>query len=393
MNSRLKELYSVVERESCIRWIEEVFKDSVCNLNDEISFGFGIASLVFWGVAEIPQIITNYRNKSAVGVSLAFLSSWIIGDIFNLVGCILEPATLPTQLYTAVLYTTVTIVLALQCIYYNHLIQWRKRKHNEPNRVKEETEPLQPNLEDQRAQTNAPVEVPRRREFYVMSPRSLAGSDTPPTQYYIKARSGPPGFEHRTDSSSDEEEEEDEESDKSDSKSNIPTASNIAATLPRSIPRPVRYGTFLTASANLPHLGRAIRGVRGIEFPRRSLLQQEIHENAYGQWLGWFMAAIYMGGRVPQIWLNIKRGSVEGLDPFMFVFALIANATYVGSILARNSEWSAIKANMPWLLDAIVCVLLDLFIILQYIFYKYIKRDGREDAGEYYYVEAKETYF
>mgnify|MGYP001206401947 FL=1 len=86
------------------------------------------------------------------------------------------------------------------------------------------------------------------------------------------------------------------------------------------------------------------------------------------------MAAIYMGGRIPQIWLNIKRGSVEGLNPLMFILALIANVTYTGSILFRSTEWVKIKANMPWLLDAVVCVGLDLFIILQYVYYRYIKQ-------------------
>lgn len=74
----------------------------------------------------------------------------------------------------------------------------------------------------------------------------------------------------------------------------------------------------------------------------------------------------------------------------MFVFALIANVTYVArfsrpspsslpahplslsqtdmihhcSILVRTTEWEKIKANMPWLLDAAVCVVLDLFVSL-----------------------------
>lgn len=79
----------------------------------------------------------------------------------------------------------------------------------------------------------------------------------------------------------------------------------------------------------------------------------------------------------------------------MFLFALIANASYVGrllfpflasvfqsaimmklklsniltllfwhvcSILVRTTEWESIRANMPWLLDAIGCVALDLFV-------------------------------
>lgn len=32
------------------------------------------------------------------------------------------------------------------------------------------------------------------------------------------------------------------------------------------------------------------------------------------------------------------------------------------SILVRTIEWESIRANMPWLLDAIVCVALDLFV-------------------------------
>ncbi|KAK4429130.1 putative vacuolar amino acid transporter YPQ1 [Sesamum alatum] len=372
MKGGLKLSYCTVERKPCMRWIEEVFKDCLCNLNDQISFGLGIASLVCWAVAEIPQIITNFTNKSAAGVSLAFLSTWIVGDVFNLVGCILEPATLPTQFYTALLYTIVTIILALQCVYYNHFLQWWKHSQKEANKVNEETEPLQPKLHDRKtAVTNDPVEVPRRRDFYFMSARSLAGSDTPPTQCYIKARSGPPALDHHSHSSSDEDD---------DAESVFPPPSNKTTTQPRSIPRQVRYGTFVAATANLPRLSEAFRRALVVQ----PLLQEhEFSENAYGQWLGWLMAAIYMGGRIPQIWLN-------GLNPLMFVFALIANATYTGSILVRNSEWMMIKANMPWLLDAIVCVGLDLFIILQYIFYKYVKLKKSVDCGEYYgdYVEA-----
>ncbi|KAL6995630.1 hypothetical protein U1Q18_005765 [Sarracenia purpurea var. burkii] len=85
--------YCPKEKKRCVRWVEEYLKDCLCNSGDEISFGLGLASLVCWGVAEIPQILTNFNNKSGHGVSLAFISTWIVGDIFNLVGCLLEPAT------------------------------------------------------------------------------------------------------------------------------------------------------------------------------------------------------------------------------------------------------------------------------------------------------------
>ncbi|KAI5656009.1 hypothetical protein M9H77_24802 [Catharanthus roseus] len=319
-------------------------------MKDEISFGFGIASLICWGIAEIPQIITNLKNKSADGVSLAFISTWILGDVFNLMGCILEPATIPTQFYTALvfkalnltnfipsvdfcgkLYTTTTIVLALQCLYYGHFLpRWKCPKVTSDNYKVAEDGSLST------TQGNSPIEVPPRRDFHFMSVRSLAGSDNSVQSSYIKqqAKSGPPALYLHTDSSSEDE--------------------NVQP--PRPIPRSVggSYGTFVAASAYLP-LGS---------------------EAASNLMLGWLMAAIYMGGRFPQIFLNVQ---------YIIIY----------SILVRSTEWEKIKANMPWLLDAVVCVGLDLFIILQYVYYGFISRKKEMRDGEYYgdYEEANYKQF
>ncbi len=97
------------------------------------------------------------------------------------------------------------------------------------------------------------------------------------------------------------------------------------------------------------------------------------------------MAAIYMGGRLPQICLNMQRGTVEGLNPCMFIFAIIGNAAYVASIVVRSLEWRKLRPNMPWLVDATVCVLLDCLILAQFVYYKIRKHDVHEDFnnGDY----------
>ncbi|KAG0498976.1 hypothetical protein HPP92_003667 [Vanilla planifolia] len=115
-----------VERKECVLWVERYLDDCVCDLRSGVSFFLGMSSLFFWGIAELPQIVTNFRNKSGHGVSAALLLTWFIGDIFNLIGCRLEPATLPTQFYTALLYTTVTVVLLLQTFYYYYYIKHSK---------------------------------------------------------------------------------------------------------------------------------------------------------------------------------------------------------------------------------------------------------------------------
>ncbi|GER30793.1 PQ-loop repeat family protein / transmembranefamily protein [Striga asiatica] len=347
--------YCVKEEKRCIGWAERYFGDCLCNLKDEFSFGFGLISLVCWGLAEIPQIITNFRAKSGHGISLAFLLTWIAGDIFNLVGCLLEPATLPTQLYTAVLYTATTVILVLQSIYYDYYKRLRHGQQKDSNYQEEDDikKPLKPSKPNDSA-IPIPNGTRRTEAYYYTSARSLAGSMTPPIRSYLwPIKSGPSALGLENDSSSDDEA----------NPSPSPSPNTILATQTASRPKPISrsagYGAFLATSMNLPRESNALVyiGLTG-----RKLLQEQGTETVYGQLLGWMMAAVYMGGRLPQIWLNIKRGSVEGLNPFMFVFALVANATYVASILVRSIAWDKIRANMPWLLDAVGCVILDLFV-------------------------------
>ncbi|KAK9136409.1 hypothetical protein Syun_015739 [Stephania yunnanensis] len=181
------------------------------------------------------------------------------------------------------------------------------------------------------------------------SARSLASSGTPPMGSYLRpARSGPSALQDINSSSDDED------------------VHNMTISVPsqksKRISRSVGYGTFFATCAALPVQNKAAIMESQMGFSGRRLLMLNNggsggHHGVLGVWLGWMMAAIYMGGRIPQIWLNIKRGSVEGLNPLMFIFALIANVTYVASILVRSTDWKKINPNMPWLLDAIVCVI------------------------------------
>lgn len=63
----------------CSEWAEKNMKYCLCSAKDGVSLTLGIISVVSWGVAEIPQIVTNYREKSSEGLSVAFLLTWILG--------------------------------------------------------------------------------------------------------------------------------------------------------------------------------------------------------------------------------------------------------------------------------------------------------------------------
>nr|GMC97170.1 lysosomal amino acid transporter 1 homolog isoform X2 [Ipomoea batatas] len=305
--------YCVREEKGCVGWVYKHFNDCLCNVRDEVSFCLGLASFVCWGVAEIPQIFTNFQTNSSHGISLLFLLTWITGDIFNLVGCLLEPATI--EEVKKPLWPPKSVVSGIPI----------------PN-------------------DSARAGPQNRIDYYYTSARSLAGSATPPFRSSLwPIKSGPSalGIQDNDGSSDDE------------------AAKNYSFIQTKGFPRSVNiyelqagYGAFLATTVNTPGQAKALMSTY-VAFGGRKLLQQEhgAEHGASGQWLGWMMAAIYMSSRLPQIWLN-------GLNPFMFIFALIANLTYVGSIVVRTTEWDKIEPNLPWLFDAAGCVMLDLLVSL-----------------------------
>ena len=53
-----------------------------------------------------------------------------------------------------------------------------------------------------------------------------------------------------------------------------------------------------------------------------------------GQIFGYLCATLYLGSRIPQLLLNYRRKSTEGVSMLFFLFACVGNLTYVLSILA-----------------------------------------------------------
>lgn len=378
----------------------------------------------------MPQIITNFREKSTEGVSLLFLMTWVIGDLFNLAGCYLEPATLPTQFYMAVLYTLTTLVLVGQTIYYDHLMRRIQRdfppKTQESNAFPEvmkvaDVEALQKSgsivhikaMDKDNETTKIPsqttsINVPHLgyspgRDLYYMSARSLASSHVPTAGSYGVGSRGGSGSGYVSSYLLPHEDYTTISTDPIPIGSHPVTAARSASYASNLLRTVTSSGVLLVGSLGVSSTFRrstlgSFMGVTSTMQSSRSLLHiHSVVDRSYqprfrfgllgdnisptGEVFGWIMAAIYMGGRLPQIWLNIKRGTVEGLNPLMFMFALIGNITYVGSIVVRSMEWTHLKPNLPWLVDAAVCVLLDVFIIFQFVYFyrKTSKLDEDDD--------------
>ena len=96
-----------------------------------------------------------------------------------------------------------------------------------------------------------------------------------------------------------------------------------------------------------------------------SLSAFSIFNEIIGETRGWVTMVIYIVGRFPQIFLNIKRKSTEGLSTLMYVFTILGNLFYALSVLVYSDDTTYIMYNLPWLISTFVTILLDIFVIFQ----------------------------
>jgi len=81
--------------------------------------------------------------------------------------------------------------------------------------------------------------------------------------------------------------------------------------------------------------------------------------------LGWVTTIFYSSARIPQVVLNCQRGTTEGLSTLMFTLTVLGNICYLCSVLFNDASWSAILKVLPWVVDASLCILIDIVVIFQ----------------------------
>lgn len=91
----------------------------------------------------------------------------------------------------------------------------------------------------------------------------------------------------------------------------------------------------------------------------------------------WICTIIYCSSRVPQLYHNYQRKSVEGVSPLLFTFALLANTTYALSIFCSNPPESLsysdfIWKELPYLLGSLGTVMFDLIYFWQREIYRLV---------------------
>lgn len=114
----------------------------------------------------------------------------------------------------------------------------------------------------------------------------------------------------------------------------------------------------------------------------------------WGQIFGYFCAFLYLGSRLPQLLLNYRRKSTEGVSMLFFLFACLGNATYVLSILAYEADcvgqegcdasgqyWNYIAVNASWIIGSAGTLLLDGAIFAQFFLYEEVEAEEDEEES------------
>ncbi|KAF2430695.1 PQ-loop-domain-containing protein [Tothia fuscella] len=298
-------------------------------VHEALSGVFGSISLASWVFLLVPQLIENYKQGSAEGISLTFLCVWFIGDLTNLSGALLL-RLVPTVIALAVYFCIADLILISQCLYYNTINARRMRKISQMSTATEDSAE-QPLL---RRDTN---ENSRRR-----SSLGLPGS-------------------HR--------------------RSSVSRRDSLTPILEES------SGNAAWLKNGMAVMLVCLAGTIGWVMAWKSGVWHPTPEHAGpigdrdmqlgGQVLGYISAVAYLGARIPQIVKNQRERSCEGLSLLFFLLSLLGNFTYGAGILFHSLERDYVLTNLPWLIGSLGTMAEDAVIFIQFRMF----RDGAADVA------------
>lgn len=255
---------------------------------------------------------------------------WLVGDILNVAGSILQ-GVLPTTIALAVYYTIADIVLLIQIFLYN-----RKKILSEKITIISSSTPL---LEDEySAGVTTDTILPRSKTSDTNLSTSHGTFDLEQDQYS--------SCDHSTAS----------------------TASSIKSAK-ISFRRRVLINLLLVTGVIVAGItGWAVSQFCHSATPSPSP-SAPLEFNFWGQVFGWSCAPIYLSSRIPQIVLNFKRKSVEGVSFLFFLFACLGNLNFIISIISLDTSWKYLLINGSWLAGSAGALFMDIIIFFQFWIY------------------------
>ena len=338
----------------------------------------GSISIACWVVVFSPQIIENFRRSAADGLSIVFIVVWLLGDVFNILGAILQ-GVLPTMTILAIYYTLADIVLLLQCFYYRGFTLSDEVVPKKNGNINHEQDP------ERRPLLNGADIAATASQDQHMSPAQRRESSLSRLRQHLSHADGthlsPATPLHDAPKATDP-----------------PAIRNVK---PNSVLQTVIFNTvaiLLVCAAGVFGWWLSTNTRHRRHHHRHHTQQQPepLEFDLWGQIFGYFCAILYLGSRIPQLLLNYRRKSTEGVSLLFFLFACIGNLTYDMSIFAYDAtplcegrgvgkcgpgEASSIygtyiAVNASWIAGSLGTLVLDMCIFVQFFMYRKDDEDG-----------------
>ncbi|KAL2269627.1 hypothetical protein VTJ83DRAFT_1811 [Remersonia thermophila] len=355
---------------------------------EALSGVFGSVSLTAWICLLLPQLITNYKTKSADALSMKFLFIWLAGDIANLSGALftsLAPSTIALACY----FCVADLILITQCTYYNTINARRRARHDQHQHhihhhhhsrrhssssatavAEDDNDDNDPGHPTASSTTEPATETDPLLLSQPRRPRAdsggLPGSHRRSRRHSGRSRRGSAGSAVLADPLTriiTGEAEGEEEEGRSLWIAN--TLSLLAVWLVGVAGWVVSYqmGAWGGVGGDAGSGGGGSDGVdggeEGVQEPMRAI----------GLMLGYASAVCYLCARIPQIIKNYREKSCEGLALLFFLLSLTGNSTYGASVLAYSQEPDYLLRALPWLLGSLGTMVEDCIIFVQFRIY------------------------
>ncbi|KAK1756113.1 putative vacuolar amino acid transporter YPQ3 [Echria macrotheca] len=332
----------------------------------------GSISIACWVVVFTPQIVENFRRSSAEGLSIRFIVVWLLGDVFNILGAVLQ-GVLPTMVILAFYYTLADIVLLAQCFYYRGFTL-----SDEPSTSSSEDgeeEPTKPLRRRRRNPIQREQQQQQRQEVPTERTRLLLDAGRHHHDEGEEGQQHPADWTHLSPA--------------------VPFVADSPPPPPPTRAQVVGFNVLAMVMVCLAGVAGWFLGRTYGDHPSTSPSDgggdTEKEMNFWGQVFGWLCAALYLGSRLPQLLLNWRRKSTEGVSMLFFLFACLGNLTYVLSIVAYEPDcgedgcpagmyWRYMLVNLSWLAGSAGTLALDFAIFVQ--FFLYSKDEDEDDDDE-----------
>lgn len=298
-----------------------------CSDISYLSGMFSTLSCTSWIFAQLPQIIENYKNKSAEGISPTFLLLWFMGDFLSFTSCLLNDVVLQFQIYLSIFFLCNDITLCFQYYYYNSVYP---RKHGlmyQPIATEAATfADAEGNAVDMHSSSNS-VHIRHTRNSESKCPTPASNTSSTSSSYNSI----------------------------NDNKTSVLKVAAIS--------------TILNAgsSAAMPIFAKVLTDDDTDGYSGKETLALV---------LAWGCTLVYISSRCPQLYKNYLRKSVDGISPILFGAALLGNLTYTLSILTScefvfgDSKLEFIMKELPYILGSSGTIVFD----VAYFYQKYLYR-------------------